>query len=1093
MKQELQARTKGTDRSSRKCIALSIGADAIYLKNRPLPEAPTGYYDWQITTDPFDDREGYSRTTNLINKVESLKSKGLFKPNLSQVDAFFDTVTNPTAVDDRKGAFNTGLGILARLDPNSHLARRMNNSIINMLYNTVPHPPASYLGPHDSFRHADGGGNNLQNPDLGRAGRPYAKSVQGKAGLPRASLPDPGLVFDTILMRHGTQIHPGGMSSLIFAFASIVTHSLFRTDPKNIYINNASSYLDLSPLYGDNQAAQDKVRDKVSGRGLLFPDTFSEDRLLFLPPATSVLLVIFSRNHNYIARRILKINEHRRWYDPPPTDPANLALQDEEIFQTARLINCGHFMSAIMGDYVTGFLGMSEGSYWDMKPFDIIQTDDMKVDRGLGNHVSVEFNILYRWHATLSDKDLKWTEDVFREVFADKPFEELSLKDLGLVASLFDNIASNPAERTFAGLMRSPDGTFSDDDLAEILYMATENPAGAFRGRGTPTVLRLVEIMGIEQSRAWGVCTMNEFRKFLGLREFETFEEWNPDPEIASAARRLYGHIDNLELYTGLQAESIMPLADASRFACGYTTTRAVLGDAIALVRGDRFNTSDFTPANLTTWGFYDCQRDMNNGGMGGQIPKLLLRHLPRHFTWNSVYSLYPFFTPQKMKDSLTRRKIDRKYTFDRPKTLPATKILSTFAGIKAVFNDPSRFKVIYERKGHGSALMFDEVSEHATDKAAHTLFPDKDSLDQHVAAFSASIVARIKEKSWKYFNVSGNHIDVVKDVINPVSAHFSADKMTGIDLKTRENPSGLFTENEYFDLLTVLYTWTFLTLDDLENRFSLQEAADQAAVMIGGLTAKSIIEISPSTSPNLLGQIGAHLSSFFWPRIKKPCYPFLSNLAATGRPIDELIGNILGVAVGACVNYAHAAVNVIDFYLDDARVEERKAITKLVATKSPQNDALLLGYVCEAMRLQPQYPGLWREATENTVIDQGSGLPPVELKAGDRIWASFRNAHLNPLEFPEPTKVNPTRPLASYNLQGVGFHRCPGETYTRKTIVDIVKAIFSLRNVRRAPGDAGRLYRFSEVLHETEVDFFVQRNGTVSSWPGSMIITYDD
>lgn len=38
-----------------------------------------------------------------------------------------------------------------------------------------------------------------------------------------------------------------------------------------------------------------------------------------------------------------------------------------------------------------------------------------------------------------------------------------------------------------------------------------------------------------------------------------------------------------------------MPLTDGSRFACGYTTTRAVLGDAIALVRGDRFHTSDFT------------------------------------------------------------------------------------------------------------------------------------------------------------------------------------------------------------------------------------------------------------------------------------------------------------------------------------------------------------------------------------------------------------------------------------------------------------------------------------------------------------------
>lgn len=47
-----------------------------------------------------------------------------------------------------------------------------------------------------------------------------------------------------------------------------------------------------------DQAAQDLVRDKVRGRGLLYPDTFSEERLTFLPPAASVLLVLFSRNHN---------------------------------------------------------------------------------------------------------------------------------------------------------------------------------------------------------------------------------------------------------------------------------------------------------------------------------------------------------------------------------------------------------------------------------------------------------------------------------------------------------------------------------------------------------------------------------------------------------------------------------------------------------------------------------------------------------------------------------------------------------------------------------------------------------------------------
>ena len=167
----------------------------------------------------------------------------------------------------------------------------------------------------------------------------------------------------------------------------------------------------------------------------------------------------------------------------------------------------------------------------------------------------------------------------------------------------------------------------------------------------------------------------------------------------------------------------------------------------------------------------------------------------------------------------------------------------------------------------------------------------------------------------------------------------------------------------------TLLFSLTFLAFDMPENRFSLQEAGNRAARIIGGLVAKSIIEISPSTSSvseaiydcalvsyinckqNLLGQVVSRVSSYIWPPSKKPCYPFLSVLTATGRPIDELVGNIIGITVGASVNFAHAAVNVIDFYLDDARAEERLAIVKLVATKSPESDALLSGYVREAMR----------------------------------------------------------------------------------------------------------------------------------------------
>jgi hypothetical protein len=49
---------------------------------------------------------------------------------------------------------------------------------------------------------------------------------------------------------------------------------------------------------------------------------------------------------------------------------------------------------------------------------------------------------------------------------------------------------------------------------------------------------------------------------------------------------------------------------------------------------------------------------------------------------------------------------------------------------------------------------------------------------------------------------------------------------------------------------------------------------------------------------------------------------------------------------------------------------------------------------------------------------------------------------------------------------------------------------VFSLKNVRRAPGEAGKLKRFTETINETETDFYIQRNGTVSPWPGSIFIT---
>jgi hypothetical protein len=132
---------------------------------------------------------------------------------------------------------------------------------------------------------------------MGQAGSPYARSVPSTNFVPSSALPDAAIVFDTLLRRDKFQPHPGGISSFFFAFADLVIHSIFNTDYKDNTVNNASSYLDLSILYGTSEQDVKSVR-RMDGTGMLYDDVFADSRLLFMPPSVCALLVLFNRNHN---------------------------------------------------------------------------------------------------------------------------------------------------------------------------------------------------------------------------------------------------------------------------------------------------------------------------------------------------------------------------------------------------------------------------------------------------------------------------------------------------------------------------------------------------------------------------------------------------------------------------------------------------------------------------------------------------------------------------------------------------------------------------------------------------------------------------
>ncbi len=181
---------------------------------------------------------------------------------------------------------------------------------------------------------------------------------------------------------------------MMFSFAVLVIHTCFRTSHDNWAINQTSSYVDLAPLYGWNKETQEIVRDKTTlGRGFLKPDCFAEDRLLFLPPAASAVLVLLNRNHNFIAAKLLDNNEKETFKkDLTTLTEKQLSDQDDELFNVARLVNCAWFGNIVFSDYFSAILGLCRyGSSWFLNPFEEIRKPDHTlVERGQGNAVTVE-------------------------------------------------------------------------------------------------------------------------------------------------------------------------------------------------------------------------------------------------------------------------------------------------------------------------------------------------------------------------------------------------------------------------------------------------------------------------------------------------------------------------------------------------------------------------------------------------------------------------------------------------------------------------------------------------------------------------------
>ncbi|KAG8898789.1 hypothetical protein FRC00_002305 [Tulasnella sp. 408] len=1065
----------------------------------------------------------HSAVARLIDNFRAQLKRGLpFDLSLQNVLSIIDALlTSKIAggIDDRLFLLEHALTFLSRYPPNTVTSKELQDKVIALLWYDLAHPPASVVGSDYQYRKADGSGTSIWHPDMGMAGQPYARSVQTIHPLPANQLPSPELLFDSLLKREDKPApHPAGLSTFFFAFANLVIHSLFWTtfkendeDPDTEDftqpINKVSSYLDLSPLYGSSEQELNSIRLN-DGTGRIQPDTFADPRVLNMPPSTPALLVMFSRNHNYIVEKLLDINERGKWKKPHEIEGKRKQRQDDEIFGTARLINCGWFMSTIFGDYLASILGLvREGNSWSLDPLSNFRAASHEiVERGSGNIVSVEFLALYHFHSSIGVGDEKWAEDAMARLVGTRDWDSIDIKTYreAIKRERLNPRNQAPPNTWPIGRYQRVDGRFRDEDLAKILLDATEQPANAFKARGTPHVMRIIEIMGITLNREWGTCSLNEFRKFLNLKPYSTFEEWNPRKDVADAARRLYRHPDNIELYVGLQAEESKTVMPGAGLCPGFTMSRAILADAVALVRGDRFLTNDFTAYNLTAWGMQDCTRDPKNSANGGMMGKLLGRCLPNHFPVDSSYTNFPFVVPKDMKKFLTDVHKADGYTFTRPAAnkpvAPVTKyheVMAALASPGLGSTVPENAKIVLE--GGGYLHSYDKADVNAADKKliAEAFVPTPVVLKKHVDYLERTTAMLLKEKSYTLVGDNKQSVNIVRDVINLLPAYFISEHVLGLPLKTPENPHGSALDQEVYLKFKEIYEFIFIDIAEPSTKVAKESTVKGYSQYFQDTVQAHIQSIASEQIPI----IGLGASAIHWAtQTPYEANKWLKRLldAGKGKSKEELANDAVALAIALSVEFSQALTHVVDEFLGKPDPKERTWTPNLGGTSEnypPTTDEIhalasdttdkeattrLAKIVVKALRTRPPVPGTYRSVSAN--------VAQLNKSKGDRVYLSFTEAGVDPSVWGNDVKPTIPPPQALFAGEIV---KLLGPEWLVNAIVPVIRTIFKLRHIKRAPGNSGKLLSFDEKIEGTPVTTYLNYKQEPTFWSSDLTVTF--
>jgi cytochrome P450 len=170
--------------------------------------------------------------------------------------------------------------------------------------------------------------------------------------------------------------------------------------------------------------------------------------------------------------------------------------------------------------------------------------------------------------------------------------------------------------------------------------------------------------------------------------------------------------------------------------------------------------------------------------------------------------------------------------------------------------------------------------------------------------------------------------------------------------------------------------------------------------------------------------------------------------LQSAGLPAMDDVSirnNLLGLLVGAIPTTSKCSAQVLDQLLDRPQDLKRSQ-----AAAASNDDALLGKYVFEALRFNPNNPGVFRITAEDYLLAKGS-LHETLIRKGMSVVALTQSAMFDERMVEQPNDFRIDRPAYLDMHFGYGLHTCFGQYLNRVQIPGILKPVLRRPGLRRA------------------------------------------